>query len=202
MTPITQDLEISLNFAVAEAARRGHELVTVEHILYALLHNRAAARAIRACGGSIEKTREKLDSYFKEYMPNKPKDAGTMPQPTLGFQRVVQRAIQSVRSAGKKLANGENVLVAIFNERESFAVYFLHEQEIARFDVINFVSHRIVKDGIHLDDSQSDEDSPMKRGLPSGARRGRNLDRLLHLDRPTLPRRPAWTASSALPAVA
>ena len=169
MTPITQDLEISLNFAVAEAARRGHEFVTVEHILFALLHNRAAIRVIKACGGSVEKTKKKLDAYFDEYMPTKPREPGAMPQPTLGFQRVVQRAIQSVRSAGKELASGENVLVAMFNERDSFAVFFLQEQEIARFDVINFVSHRIVKEGVHLDDDEFEDDTGRGRGLPPGA---------------------------------
>jgi len=184
MTPITQELEISLNFAVAEAARRGHELVTVEHILYALLHNRSAARAIRACGGSVDTTRKKLESYFQEYLTSKsrkPGEPGAMPQPTLGFQRVVQRAIQSVRSAGKELAGGENVLVAMFNERDSFAVYFLQEQEISRFDVINFVSHRIIKDGVDFDDAEQGDDGFQNRTLPPGASHrlgdGRSADR-------------------------
>lgn len=159
MTPITHDLEISLNLAVTEAARRGHEYVTVEHILYALLHNRAAARAIRACGGSIELTREKLTKFFEENLSSRPHDPGTMPQPTIGFQRVLQRAIQSVRSAGKDLANGENVLVAIFSERDCFATYFLQEQDISRFDVINYVSHRVVKEGVEFNEDELGADA-------------------------------------------
>lgn len=148
---ISPELEVSLNLAVSEAARRGHEYVTVEHVLYALLHNEAAARAIRACGGSVEVTRRDLEEYFKEQFSSESLKPGQMPQPTLAFQRVIQRAAQHVRAAGKDKIRGDNLLVSIFSERESFAVYFLKKQEITRFDVINFISHGIVKPGVDID---------------------------------------------------
>src|SRR6187200_1081496 len=92
VTMISPDLELSLNLAVSEAARRGHEYVTVEHVLYALLHNDAAARTIRACGGSLDSTRTALEEFFKENYPERSLKPGQMPQPTLAFQRVIQRA--------------------------------------------------------------------------------------------------------------
>ena len=119
---ISQDLEISLNLAVSEAARRGHEYVTIEHILFALLQNDSAIKTIRACGGSIEVTRSKLEDFFSEHIPSGILRAGQMPQPTIGFQRVIQRAAQHVRAAGKERIKGENILISMFSERDSFAV--------------------------------------------------------------------------------
>lgn len=144
---ISPELEVSLNLAVSEAARRGHEYVTVEHVLYALLFNDSAAKALRACGGSVEVTRQYLEKYFAENYPAEESKAGHMPQPTLAFQRVIQRAAQHVRAAGKDKIRGENLLVSIFSERESFAVYFLRKQNITRYDVINFISHGVIKPG-------------------------------------------------------
>jgi ATP-dependent Clp protease ATP-binding subunit ClpA len=142
---ISQDLEVSLNFAVSESARRGHEYVTIEHILFALLQNDSASRALRACGASIEVTRSKLEEFFNETYKPVPIKPGQMPQPTVGFQRVIQRAAQHVRSSGKEKIKGENVLVAMFSERESHAVFILQQQNITRFDVINYISHGITK---------------------------------------------------------
>lgn len=142
---ISHDLEISLNLAVSEAARRGHEYVTIEHILFALLQNDSATRALRACGASIELTRSKLEDFFAEHIPGGILRPGQMPQPTVGFQRVIQRAAQHVRSAGKERIKGENILVSMFSERDSFAVYILQQQNVARFDVINYISHGIAK---------------------------------------------------------
>jgi ATP-dependent Clp protease ATP-binding subunit ClpA len=142
---ISHDLEISLNLAVSEAARRGHEYVTIEHILFALLQNDSAIKAIRACGGSVEVTRGKLEDFFSEHIPSGILRPGQMPQPTVGFQRVIQRAAQHVRSAGKDRIRGENILISMFSERDSFAVYILQQQNITRFDVINYVSHGLSK---------------------------------------------------------
>ncbi|MEY4631678.1 MAG: ATP-dependent Clp protease ATP-binding subunit ClpA [Pseudomonadota bacterium] len=150
---ISHELEVSLNLAVSEAARRGHEYVTVEHVLFALLQNDTAAKALRACGGSLDFTRQKLEEFFDEHIPPGTLRPGQMPQPTIGFQRVIQRAAQHVRAAGKEKIKGENILVALFSERDSFAVYFLQQQHISRFDVINFISHGISKTG---DEGQND----------------------------------------------
>ena len=144
---ISHELEVSLNLAVSEAARRGHEYVTVEHVLFALLQNDTAIKALRACGGSVDYTRQKLEEFFDEHIPTGTLRPGQMPQPTIGFQRVIQRAAQHVRAAGKDKIKGENLLVALFSERDSFAVYFLQQQHISRFDVINYISHGIAKSG-------------------------------------------------------
>ena len=142
---ISQDLEISLNLAVSEAAKRGHEYVTIEHILFSLLQNDSALKAMTACGGSVEVTRSKLEDFFAEHIPSGILRSGQMPQPTIGFQRVIQRAAQHVRASGKERIRGENILISMFSERDSFAVYILQQQNITRFDVINFVSHGIGK---------------------------------------------------------
>jgi ATP-dependent Clp protease ATP-binding subunit ClpA len=142
---ISHDLEVSLNLAVSEAARRGHEYVTIEHILFALLQNESAVKAMRACGGSVEVTRGKLEDFFSEHIPTGMLRAGQMPQPTVGFQRVIQRAAQHVRAAGKDRIRGENILISMFSERDSFAVYIMQQQSITRFDIINYVSHGLAK---------------------------------------------------------
>jgi ATP-dependent Clp protease ATP-binding subunit ClpA len=154
---ISHDLEISLNLAVSEAARRGHEYVTIEHILFALLQNDSAIKAIRACGGSVEVTRGKLEDFFSEHIPSGVLRSGQMPQPTVGFQRVIQRAAQHVRSSGKDRIRGENILISMFSERDSFAVYILKQQNISRFDIINYVSHGLSK----LPEEGSSEDDKL-----------------------------------------
>ena len=160
---ISPALEISLNLAVSEAARRGHEFVTVEHILFALLYNDDAIKALRACGGGIDATRHLIEEYFKEHYATAVPRSGQMPQPTLAFQRVIQRAAQHVRAAGKEQIRGDNLLVSIFSERESFAVYFLKQQQISRFDILNFIAHGIIKSGATLD---LDESTSAPRSLP------------------------------------
>jgi len=161
---ISPELEISLNLAVSEAARRGHEFVTVEHILLALLYNDAAIRAIRACGGNVDVTRKYIEEFFAENYPSDVLQPGQIPQPTIAFQRVIQRAAQHVRAAGKDKIGGDNLLVAIFSERESFAVYFLKKQNISRIDILNFIAHGVVKPGVEFD--LEGESSP--RSLPAG----------------------------------
>ena len=166
----SDDIEQVVNLAVSEAARRGHEYVTVEHVLFALLENRTASKAIRACGGSIDATRRQIEDYFTEHASGGTLPAGKLPQPTLGFQRVIQRAMQHVRAAGKEKIHGENILVSIFSERDSFAVWFLQQQQITRFDLINFISHGVVKPGVDFeDDSDAESDGPPR--LPPGRER-------------------------------
>ena len=159
---ISSELEVSLNLAVSEAARRGHEYVTIEHVLYALLFNEAAAKALRASGGNTDATRAMLEDYFKENYPEELLKPGQMPQPTLAFQRVIQRAAQHVRASGKEKIRGDNLLVSLFSERESFAVYFLKKQNVTRFDILNFISHGIVKAGVE----QTFGDDTGQKSLP------------------------------------
>jgi ATP-dependent Clp protease ATP-binding subunit ClpA len=144
---IAQELEVSLHMAFVEARQQRHEFITVEHLLLALLDNPSAAEVLRACSANIEDLRKSLSNFIKD---NTPQVAGTEEvdtQPTLGFQRVIQRAIMHVQSTGngKKEVTGANVLVAIFGEKDSHAVYYLHQQGVTRLDVVNFIAHGIKK---------------------------------------------------------
>lgn len=160
---LSPDLEVSLNLAVSEATRRGHQYVTVEHILYALLHNQTARDAIEACGGHIENVRRDLERFFEEHIEGNNLKEGQLPQPTVGFQRVIQRAAQHVQSSGKDKIQGSNVLVAIFSEKDSFAVFYLEKEKVTRLDVIQYISHGITKE---REDDAPHSDSPGY--LPSG----------------------------------
>ncbi|MDP1781814.1 MAG: ATP-dependent Clp protease ATP-binding subunit ClpA [Hydrogenophaga sp.] len=144
---IAQELEVSLHMAFVEARQQRHEFITVEHLLLALLDNPSAAEVLRACSANIDDLRKSLTNFIKD---NTPQVAGTDEvdtQPTLGFQRVIQRAIMHVQSTGngKKEVTGANVLVAIFGEKDSHAVYYLHQQGVTRLDVVNFIAHGIRK---------------------------------------------------------
>jgi ATP-dependent Clp protease ATP-binding subunit ClpA len=144
---IAQELEVSLHMAFVEARQQRHEFITVEHLLLALLDNPSAAEVLRACSANIDDLRKSLANFIKD---NTPQVAGTDDvdtQPTLGFQRVIQRAIMHVQStgSGKKEVTGANVLVAIFGEKDSHAVYYLHQQGVTRLDVVNFIAHGIKK---------------------------------------------------------
>jgi len=141
---LARELEVSLNLAIQYARNARHEYITVEHLLISLLDNPSASRVIRACGGKTERLREQLEAFLNEQVPHLPESEGDVdPQPALGFQRVIQRAILHVQSSGKKEVKGSNVLVAIFSERESHAVYFLQQQDVSRLDVVNYISHGI-----------------------------------------------------------
>ena len=142
---LSQELEFSLNAAFQAAREKRHEYITVEHLLSALLDNPSAARVLRACGGNIEELRRSLIAFLRDNVPVLPPESETDTQPTLGFQRVIQRAVLHVQGVGKKEVNGANVLIAIFGEKDSHAVYFLHKQNISRFDVVNYISHGISK---------------------------------------------------------
>ena len=142
---IAQELEVSLHMAFVEARQKRHEFITVEHLLLALLDNPSAAEALRACGASIDVLRRDLNKFIAEHTPTVAGEDDIDTQPTLGFQRVIQRAILHVQSSGKKEVNGANVLVAIFGEKDSHAVYYLQKQGVTRLDVVNFISHGISK---------------------------------------------------------
>ncbi len=144
---IAQELEVSLHMAFVEARQQRHEFITVEHLLMALLDNPSAAEVLRACAANIEDLRKSLATFIKENTPTVGGNEEVDTQPTLGFQRVIQRAIMHVQStgSGKKEVTGANVLVAIFGEKDSHAVYYLHQQGVTRLDVVNFIAHGIKK---------------------------------------------------------
>ena len=144
---IAQELEVSLHMAFMEARQKRHEYITVEHLLLSLLDNPSAAEVLRACGANMDDLRRQLSDFVTEHTPVVSGTGEVETQPTIGFQRVIQRAILHVQSSGKKEVTGANVLVAIFGEKDSHAVYFLHQQGVTRLDVVNFISHGISKSG-------------------------------------------------------
>lgn len=156
---LSKDLEVTLNLAFRDARSKRHEYMTVEHLLLALLDNDSAAGVLRACGTNIDELRSDLSHFVDETTPLIPaSDPDRETQPTLGFQRVLQRAVFHVQSSGKKEVTGANVLVAIFSEQESQAVYFLKKQSVARIDVVNYIAHGISKvsdDSSHNTHSQT-----------------------------------------------
>jgi ATP-dependent Clp protease ATP-binding subunit ClpA len=159
---IAQELEVSLHMAFVEARQQRHEFITVEHLLMALLDNPSAAEVLRACAANIDDLRKSLATFIKENTPTVSGTEEVDTQPTLGFQRVIQRAIMHVQStgSGKKEVTGANVLVAIFGEKDSHAVYYLHQQGVTRLDVVNFIAHGIKK---------SDPPEPAKPNESSGS---------------------------------
>ncbi|MFT6437108.1 MAG: ATP-dependent Clp protease ATP-binding subunit ClpA, partial [Candidatus Azotimanducaceae bacterium] len=139
---LSRDLEVTLNLAFKDARVKRHELMSVEHLLLALIDNEAAAEVLRACGAEMEKLRKELVEFLDATTPLIPKtETERETQPTLGFQRVLQRAVFHVQSSGRKEVTGASVLVAIFSEQESHAVYILKQQDINRIDIVNFISH-------------------------------------------------------------
>ncbi|HJL66956.1 MAG TPA: Clp protease N-terminal domain-containing protein, partial [Arenicellales bacterium] len=141
---LSNELELSLSSAIQIARQSRHEFITVEHLLSALLNNTAASTVIRSCGGSLSQLRRRLEDYLKQYIPHLPEE-GAETQPGIGFQRVIQRAILHVQSSGEQEVTGANVLVAIFSEKKSHAVFFLNEQGITRFNAVNFISHGVTR---------------------------------------------------------
>ncbi|GAB54770.1 ATP-dependent Clp protease ATP-binding subunit ClpA [Glaciecola punicea ACAM 611] len=154
---LNKDLEQTLNEAFVFARQQRHEFMTVEHLLLLLLDNVAASEALKACGAKIDLLRTELSVFVNETTPllgeNDAADRET--QPTLGFQRVLQRAVFHVQSSGKGEVTGANVLVAIFSEQESQAVYILKKADVTRLDVVNFISHGVSKN--------PDEDTPSQK---------------------------------------
>ncbi len=142
---LSKELEFTLNEAFKSARERHHEYMTVEHLLLSLLGNSSALQVLKACGVDTGKLRNEIAAFIEQTTPLIPRDENRETQPTLGFQRVLQRAVFHVQSSGKQEVTGANVLVAIFSEQDSQAVYFLNEQDVTRLDVVNFISHGISK---------------------------------------------------------
>jgi ATP-dependent Clp protease ATP-binding subunit ClpA len=142
--PIQRELEVILHMAFVEARQKRHEFMTVEHLLLALLDNPAAGEILRGCGADMDELRKMLDQHIAEHTPLVAAGREVDTQPTLGFQRVIQRAIVHVQSSGKREVSGANVLVAIFGEKDSHAVFFLHQQGITRLNVVSYLSHGVV----------------------------------------------------------
>ncbi len=142
---IAQELEVSLHMAFMDARQKRHEFITVEHLLLALLDNPSAAQVLRACAANLDTLRQELSEHIARHTPVVEGVEEVDTQPTLGFQRVIQRAILHVQSSGKKEVTGANVLVAIFGEKDSHAVYFLQQQGVNRLDVVNYIAHGISK---------------------------------------------------------
>lgn len=165
---IAQELEVSLHMAFMDARQKRHELITVEHLLLAMIDNPTAAEVLRACGAKLEILRTELNQYIEEHTPTVIGQDEVDTQPTLGFQRVIQRAMLHVQSSGKKEVTGANVLVAIFGEKDSHAVFFLHQQGITRLDVVNFISHGVSKVGESAK-PQADDPEVNSEAAPSGA---------------------------------
>lgn len=156
---LSKDLEVTLNVAFKGARSKRHEFMTVEHLLLALIDNESAASVMRACGTDLNVLRRDLIEFVDSTTPLIPEaETERETQPTLGFQRVLQRAVFHVQSSGKREVTGANVLVAIFSEQESQAVYYLKQQNVARIDVVNFITHGISKVSGH--DDHHDEPSP------------------------------------------
>ncbi|MBB2896181.1 MULTISPECIES: ATP-dependent Clp protease ATP-binding subunit ClpA [Pseudomonas] len=162
---LNRELEVTLNLAFKEARTKRHEFMTVEHLLLALLDNEAAATVLRACGANIDRLRRDLLEFIDSTTPLIPQqDDERETQPTLGFQRVLQRAVFHVQSSGKREVTGANVLVAIFSEQESQAVFLLKQQSVARIDVVNFIAHGISKVPGAAPEAEQDQDAAEEEG--------------------------------------
>jgi ATP-dependent Clp protease ATP-binding subunit ClpA len=142
---IAQELEVSLHLAFVEARQKRHEFITVEHLLLAMLDNASAAQVLRACKVNIEELRQTVTAFIDTHTPVISGDGEVDTQPTVGFQRVIQRAILHVQSTNKKEVSGVNILAALFGEKDSHAVHFLTERNVNRIDVVNYIAHGIVK---------------------------------------------------------
>ncbi len=152
---LSTDLEIAIQVAASEAQRRKHEFFGLEHMLYALLHDDATSKVIRRCGGDVEALKDELREWMKDGVPTVGGELELVAQPSVGLQRVIQRAAMHVHGAGKSEVTGANVLVAMFAEDDSFAVYFLEQQGVTRLDVVSYISHG-------SDDDDDDDDEPTR----------------------------------------
>ncbi len=170
---LSRDLEKSLHRALALAVERRHEFATLEHLLFALLQDPDAIAVLKACGIDIDRLGQSLESFIDEELEGLTAEEAVEAKPTTGFQRVVQRAVLHVQSSGRTEVTGANILVAIFSERESHAVFFLQEQDMSRYDAVNYISHRIAKVPGHAEPggnvSGADEDAGEETIVKEGA---------------------------------
>ena len=168
---ISKELEATLNTALKEAKTRRHEYVSLEHLLYALLKDKNGKAAIVACGGDLERLGKSLEEFFSGQLEALPEGWDQEPQQTLSFHRVLQRAVIHAQSAERKEINGGNLLIAMYREPDSYAVYLLEEQGITRFDVVNYVSHGVSKIATEeegeapAEEDQDDEEGPPARRM-------------------------------------
>jgi len=182
MPSFTRELEKTLHNALAEAARRTHEYATLEHLLLALTADTHALAVLKACSVDIDELQSQLARYLDTELTALKADATVDPSPTAGFQRVVQRAILHVQSSGREEVTGANVLVALFSERESHAVFFLQQQDMTRLDAVSYISHGIAKSGASetravkgsggSSDKDDNEDKKAERGQDKGDKKG------------------------------
>ena len=168
----SKDLEVTIGHCYKQARDQRHEFMTVEHLLLALTANQSALGALRACGVDLPRLTAELERIITETVPVLPTGDERDTQPTLGFQRVLQRAVYHVQSSGRKEVTGANVLVAIFGEKDSHAVYFMHKQEITRLDVVNYISHGIAKIG---EEPAAGEAGSEREGEEGGESKGNPL---------------------------
>jgi ATP-dependent Clp protease ATP-binding subunit ClpA len=159
---ISKELSATLGFAVREAKKRRHEYVCVEHVLFAILHDAYGVEIIESCGGNIHILKTDLKTYFDEHLESLPKDSNYVLQQTIGFQRVIQRAVNHARAAEKQTINVGDILVSIFEEEYSHAAFFLKKENVTRIDILNFISHgpgaeKSARDRLNYDSVTSDE---------------------------------------------
>ncbi len=168
MSILSKDLEFTLNLAFTRARELNHEFMTVEHLLLALLENSSALDVLKGCGVDIPQLKAEVDSFIDETTPLLDDDEREI-QPTIGFQRVLQRAVFHVQSSGRKEVTGANVLVAIFGEQESQAHYLLAKQGMSRLDAVNYMSHGVTRagDGLGTGSLESDSDEELESGTPA-----------------------------------
>jgi ATP-dependent Clp protease ATP-binding subunit ClpA len=172
---ITKELQDTLNAAFQEAARRRHEFVTLEHLLFALLKEKTGSDVVRNCGGDVGKLKDELEAFFQDNLEAVPRDFEQMPEPTASFERVLSRAAMQAESSGAYTIDGGNVLAAMFQERRSHAVHLLEKQNITRMDVLSYISHGISKTGSHSQEEPGpervggDEEVPQRSRDPLAA---------------------------------
>ena len=154
---MSQDLQISMSVAASEAANRGHEYLGLEHMLFALLHDDDTAGVLRHCGADIGRLKRSLERYLDQELERLSEGRRTIPQPTLGLQRVLSRAATHVQGSGKEEVLGRNVLVAIFAEPDSWAVDMLNKEGVTRLDVVSYLAHGVSR----LDPDGEAQDLPI-----------------------------------------
>jgi ATP-dependent Clp protease ATP-binding subunit ClpA len=161
---ISRELEVTLGLALREAVRRHHEYLTLEHVLYALLHDHEVSEVIRHCGGNVESLKQEVDQFLEEKLERLEQGQRVEPTQTIGFRRVLQRAALHVQSAGKEQIGGADVLVSMFRESDSHAVYLLNKQGIERYDVVRYISHGLSKIGEVREAAETDDEEESQGG--------------------------------------
>src|SRR6202162_1762445 len=156
---ISRELQVTLQLAMTEAVNRRHEFVQLEHLLFAMLHDVTTTTILKSCGADLDALRRKLAHYLDEQVERMPKGEEVSPRYAIGVQRALHRAALHVQSAGRQEITGGNVLIAMFHETESPAIFFLQEQGVTRFDAINYVSHGVSKIGAEDAGDDAEKDS-------------------------------------------